>query len=196
MKIFWYPQSRASRLVWMAEEAGLEYEIVKVDLLDKSAPRDPDFIKASPMGKVPALADGEVTMCESAAMCLYLADRYAAGQLAPPLDSDERGDFLYWLFFTPAVIEPAMTEQASGAETNKGQRGWGDFDTMIKVFAERMEGREWVLDSGFSCADVMLGSSVIFMRMFKMLPDVPVLSDYADRCMARPAFKKSMALES
>lgn len=196
MKIFWYPQSRASRLVWMAEETGVDYEIVKIDLLDKTAPRDPDFVKGSPMGKVPALADGNVTMCESAAMCLYLADRYAAGRLAPPIDSDARGAFLYWLFYTPAVIEPAMSEQASGAETNKGQRGWGDFDTMISVFAERMADRDWVLDSGFSAADVMLGSSVVFLRMFKMLPEVPVLSDYADRCMARPAFKKAMSLES
>ena len=59
----------------------------------------------------PALADeapnGTVYMADSAAICLYLADRYASGRLAPALDDPSRGRFLYWMTYTPGAIEPA-----------------------------------------------------------------------------------------
>ncbi|MFK8016187.1 MAG: glutathione S-transferase family protein [Gammaproteobacteria bacterium] len=196
MKLFWCAQTRASRLVWMLEEVGIDYERVTIDLRDPESRNNPEFLAASPMGKVPALQDGDVAMAESAAMCLYLADRYASGRLAPPIDVDERGTFLYWMFYGAAVMEPAMSEQASGAETNKGQRGWGDFETMLRVLTERLTGREWLLDSGFSAADVSCGSTAYFLRLFNMLPeDASVISDYIDRCLARPAYVKALAAE-
>ena len=181
----------------MAEEAGVDYEIVPIDIRDPEAPRPAGFAAASPMGKVPALSDGPVHMAESAAMCLYLAERYAPGRLAPGVESPERGTFLYWLFFTPAVIEPAMSEQVASIEPNPPRNGWGSFESMIKLWSERLANREWVLDSGFSAADVMLGSSATFLRMFGILPDgATVLSEYADRCLARPGYAKAMAMES
>lgn len=197
MKIYWHPQTRASRMIWMVEEAGVDYDVVRINIGDRSEPRPPEFLQASPMGKVPALSDGNVHMAESAAMCLYLADRYAPGKLAPNIDSDERGEFLYWLFYAPSVIEPAMSELAAGTEANPQRNAWGDFGSMIRQWCNRMEGRDWVLDSGFSAADVMLGSSAVFLRMFKMLPDgTQVLADYADRCLARPGYATAMAMES
>ena len=59
MKLFWCPQTRSQRALWLMEEAALDYELVLIDVSDASKPRDPDFAKASLMGKVPALADGE-----------------------------------------------------------------------------------------------------------------------------------------
>lgn len=197
MQLYWSAQTRSSRLVWMAEEAGVDYQIVPIDIRKPDEPRPPEFIKASPLGKVPALSDGNVHMAESAAMCLYLAERYAPGRLAPAPDDDQRGDFLFWLFYTPAVIEPAMTEHARELEPNHMQSGWGSFASMIEQWSARMADREWVLGSEFSAADVMLGSSATFLRMFGMLPeDATALSAYADRCLARPAYAKAMALES
>ena len=113
MRLFWCPKTRAARAVWMLEELGQPYERVLVDIRDDSAARDPGFAAASPMGKVPALQDGDVRLAESAAICLYTADRYAAGRLAPAVDHADRGRFLYWTFYTPAVIEPAMSEKFS-----------------------------------------------------------------------------------
>ncbi|MEO1573426.1 MAG: glutathione S-transferase [Pseudomonadota bacterium] len=197
MKLYWCAQTRASRMVWMLEEAGVAYDLVTIDIRNPDAPRPPEFLAASPMGKVPALSDGNVHMAESAAMCLYIADRYAPGRLAPAIDSDERADFLQWLFFTPAVIEPAMSEKATGAEPRRATSGWGSFDAMIDAWTARMTSREWVLDSGFSAADVMLGGSAAFLKMFGMLPDsATVLSDYADRSLARPGYARALAMES
>ena len=116
MKLFWSPQTRSTRALWILEEAGVDYERELVDIQDPKRENTAEFLEASPMGKVPALVDGDVSMSESAAICLYVADRYAPGTLAPAVDDARRGKFLYWLMYTPAVIEPSMSEKFNGVQ--------------------------------------------------------------------------------
>ena len=194
MKLFWAPQTRSARAIWMLEEAGVDYELERVDIRATDREDPPEFREASPMGKVPALVDGDVTMSESAAICLYLADRYGQGTLAPALDDPLRGKFLYWIMYTPAVVEPAMSEKFSGVESNRFRSGWGDFDLMIETLEQGIKDKTWILGDQFTAADVMLGSSAVFMRWFNMLPDSPLLESYADRFLARPAYQKVIAL--
>jgi glutathione S-transferase len=194
MKLYWSPQTRSTRALWMLEEARLDYALERVDIQNPDRDNSAEFLDASPMGKVPALVDGAVRMSESAAICLYIADRYAAGTLAPAIDDPARGKFLYWLMYTPAVIEPSMSEKFHGVETNRYRSGWGDFDLMLETLEGGIAGKDWVLGEHFSAADVMLGSSVVFMRLFGMLPDSAVLGAYADRCLARPAYQRALAL--
>lgn len=191
MKLYWAPQTRSQRAIWMLEEAGVDYEMELVDIRAADRKDSAEFLAASPMGKVPALVDGDVQMSESAAICLYVADRYASGSLAPAIDDSLRGKFLYWTMYTPAVVEPAMSEKFNNVEANRVRSGWGDFDLMIQTFDEALEGREWVVGDQFTAADVMLGSSAVFMRMFDMLPDTRNIGAYADRCMARPAHQRA-----
>lgn len=194
MKLFWAPQTRSTRALWMLEETGVSYERELVDIQNPERRNTAEFIDASPMGKVPALADGEIRMSESAAICLYLADRYSMGALAPAIDDPARGKFLYWLMYTPAVIEPAMSEQFHGVQANRHRSGWGDFALMIDTLEKGIEGKDWILGTAFTAADVMLGSSVVFMRMFDMLPASDALSGYADRCLSRPAYQRALEL--
>ena len=196
MKLYWAPQTRSTRAIWMLEEAGLDYDMEVVAIRDENRKDSDDFRKASPMGKVPALIDGDCAMSESAAICLYVADRYAPGKLAPALDSPLRGRFLYWLMYTPAVVEPAMSEKFNGVTPNRGRSGWGDFDAMIETWEAALDGNDWMLGDSFTAADVMLGSSAVFLRMFDMLPDSPVLGAYADRCLSRPAYAKALEISS
>jgi glutathione S-transferase len=194
VKLFWSPQTRSTRALWMLEETGIDYERELVDIQSPDRANTAEFLAASPMGKVPALVDGEVSMAESAAICLYVADRYAPGTLAPTIDDARRGKFLYWLMYTPAVIEPAMSEKFNGVETNRYRSGWGDFELMLETLEQGIDGNSWILGETFTAADVMLGSSVVFMRMFDMLPDSATLGAYADRCLARPAYQKALEL--
>ena len=60
MKLFWSPQTRASRAVWLLEEAGVDYEVEPVDIRAADREDSAEFLAASPMGKVPALVDGKV----------------------------------------------------------------------------------------------------------------------------------------
>ena len=195
MKLYWCPKTRASRAVWMLEEAGVGYEIETVDIRAEQRDDDSAFRLASPMGKVPALEDGDVRLAESAAICIYVADRYAPGRLAPALDAPARGPYLFWTMYTPAVVEPALAEKFSGAKTNPRSHAWGDFETMLDTLGKGLGDRAWILGEEFTAADVMLGSSVIFMQLFGVLPASPRLAAYADRCMARPAYRKAAALD-
>jgi glutathione S-transferase len=195
MKLYWAPQTRSARALWMLEEAGIDYELELVDIRAADRHDSDEFLDASPMGKVPALIDAQVRMSESAAICLYVADRYCQGTLAPALDDPLRGKFLYWLMYTPAVIEPAMSEKFNQVEPARQRSGWGDFDLMIRTLEDGIRDREWILGDQFTAADVMLGSSAVFLRAFDMLPESVVLSEYADRCLARPAYQKAMQMQ-
>lgn len=191
MKLYWAPQTRSQRAIWMLEEAGIDYDMELVDIRAPDRDDSAEFLAASPMGKVPAIADGEVCMSESAAICIYIADRYTSGTLAPAIDDPSRGQYLYWTMYTPAVVEPAMSEKFNNVEANRARSGWGDFELMIRTFDDALEGSEWIVGDRFTAADVMLGSSAVFMRMFDMLPESRNIGAYADRCMARPAHQRA-----
>lgn len=196
IKLFWSPRTRAARVAWMLEETGVAYQRVPVDLSVDNAERDAAFRAASPLGKVPALEDGAVRMADSAAICVYLADRYGSGVLAPEIASAERGAFLFWMLYSPGVIEPAMWERFTGAKPNRRSSGWGDFELMINALETALERGPWLLGERFSAADVMVGSAVHFMSMFELLPDSPALRGYMERCLARPAWRQAMRGEA
>ena len=193
VKLYWSAGSRAVRAVWMLEEAGLPYEKVVVDL--GSPERSPELLAASPMGKVPALEDGAVRMWESAAICMYVADRYAAGRLAPTAHDPDRGPYLQWMFFCPGSVEPASAEREAGRLNVPRVNGWGDFDKMIDSWERGLAGGPWMLGDRFSAADVVLGSSAVAMRNAGTLPRSAVLDTYADRCLARKAYRRALAAE-
>ncbi len=192
IKLFWSPRTRASRILWLLEELGEPFEVVEVDIRNPEARTDPAFMEASPMGKVPAISDGEVQMADSAAIGLYLADRYPDAGLAPAIDAPQRGRYLFWMTFTPGVIEPAMAERFNGWEVNPAAIGWGSFDLMIETLQLGLQPGPWLLGETFSAADVLVGSSVNFMRLFGILPDNAVLNDFVGRCLARPAYAKAL----
>jgi len=198
--LFWCPQTRASRILWLLEEMDEPFEVRLIDIRKPEAKQDSDFMAASPMGKVPALMDtastGTVYVADSAAIALYLADRYPSSGLAPALDDPSRGKYLYWMTYTPGVIEPAMMEKFTGQEVSRSTAGWGNFDTMIEVLEAALKQGPWVMGEQFSAADVLLGSSVNFMKMFGILPENTVLEAYIERCLARPAFTKALARDA
>jgi len=81
-----------------------------------------------------------VYVADSAAIALYLADRYPAAGLAPAIDDPSRGQYLYWMTYTPGVIEPAMMEKFTGQEVSRASSGWGNWDTMIEVLEAGIRG--------------------------------------------------------
>jgi len=198
--LFWCPQTRASRILWLLEEMEEPFEVRLIDIRDPDSKSDADFVAASPMGKVPAIMDttpnGVVQMADSSSIALYLADRYPASGLAPAIDDPARGKYLYWMTYTPGVIEPAMMEKFTGQEVSRASSGWGNFDTMVEVLEAGLEEGPWLMGEQFSAADVLVGSSVYFMKRFGILPDNSVLSAYGDRCLARPAYARALARDA
>src|SRR5260370_34105385 len=105
MKLYWSPRSRSFSTLWLMEETGQPYERVLTDI-SKGAQKTPEFLAVNPMGKVPALKDGDATLAEAAAICAYVTERYPQAKLAPPPRDPLRAQYLYWLFFAPRCIDP------------------------------------------------------------------------------------------
>ena len=194
MKLYWSPRSRSFTALWLMEEAGQPYERVLTDI-SKGAQRTPEYLAINPMGKVPAIQDGDTTLAEAAAICTYVAERYPEAKLAPLPGDPLRGKYLYWLFFGPSCVEPAMVQVATKIEMNPVSAGWGNAQRVFDVLDAALEKGPWILGENFSAADIVIGSALNFsVRLFKMVPTRLSFERYLDACSARPAFQRAGAL--
>lgn len=190
--LYHHPFSRAAGTVWALEELGAPYELRFVDIM-KGGQKAPDIVALNPMGKLPILTDGDMVVTEGAAIALYLADRYAPGRLAPPLDDPRRATYLRWSLFAPSVIEPGSLAQRSGWDFKPSQAGWGEYQHMLAAMESALANREFILGDTFSMADVIFGGTVRFMLMFKSIEERPSFKAYAERLAKRPALQRADA---
>lgn len=188
----YHPFSRAAGSIWALEEVGVPYELSFVDMLG-GAHKQPGHVAVNPMGKLPALRDGDTVVTEAAAIALYMADRYAPGRLAPPLDSPQRGTYFRWACYAPSVIEPGLMAHAAKWEFKEGQAGWGNYETMIATMEQAVEKGPYLLGETFSMADVIFGGTVRFMLTFKMLEARPAFTKYVETLNQRPALQRADA---
>lgn len=194
MKLYWSPRSRAFTALWVMEEAGQPYERVLTDI-STGAQKKPEYLAINPMGKVPALQDGEATMGEAAAICAYVAERCPDAKLAPPVGDPRRAKYLYWLFYAPSCIEPAIIQLFTKIQVPTSTAGWGDATQVFDVLDTALEKGPWLLGDDFSAADVVIGSGLNYaVRLFKMVPARPSFDRYIDRCEARPAFQRATTI--
>lgn len=190
--LYHHPYSRAASCLWMLEEAGVPYELRYVDLT-KGEHKAPELVAKNPMGKLPVLVDGDTVVTETAAIGLYLADRYAPGSLAPALDDPARGTYFRWVLFAPSVIEPGAMAKAAGWDFKPGSAGWGTYEAMLAAIDHALAGKEFLLGDRFSMADAVLGSTLRYMVMFKMIEASPVVTEYLARLAKRPALQRADA---
>lgn len=194
MKLYWSPRSRSFSALWLMEETGKAYERVLTDI-NTGAQKSPEFLAINPMGKVPALKDGEATLAEQAAICAYVADRYPEADLAPPIGDPRRAKYLHWLFFSPGCIEPAIVQIFTKIQIPARTAGWGDSDQVFDVLDSAVQKGPWLLGDTFSAADIMIGSGLHFaIKTFKMVPTRPSFDRYIGACEQRPAFQRALKL--
>lgn len=185
--------SRSSTTLWMLEEIGQPYDIHLLSLQNGDQ-RQPGFLAINPMGKVPALRHRGVVITESAAICCYLADQFPDAGLNVPAEGPDRGPYLKWLFFGPSCIEPAMIDSmADRAPAPRQAAGWGDLDTVAGVLRNALAGSNYLTDGRFTAADVIIGSTLRWGLMFKLLPEHPEFRSYVERLEQRPALQRAVA---
>lgn len=187
-----HPFSRAANVVWMLEEVAVPYELRYVDIL-KGEQKSKELLALNPMGKLPTLTDGDTVVTESAAIALYLADRYAYGRLAPRVDDPARAAYLRWSFFAPSVIEPGTMAKMASWPFKESQAGWGAYDAMLAACESAVASRDFVLGADFSMADVVFGGTLDYMLRVKLIEPRPTLAAYVARLAARPAYQRSEA---
>jgi glutathione S-transferase len=203
MKLYFAPRTRATRSRWLLEELGVPYELVKLDL-SKQENTTPAYLAVHPFGEVPALVDGDVTLFESLAICLYLADRFPEKQLAPPLGSIERGVYYQWMVFAEASLEPVVKkflEHAQLPEERKASahaqeelaRHRARLNDVLEVIDTALIDRECLVGGHFTAADLVNASILHLANTLKLLEGHPRLVEYVHRHCKGPAVMRAVS---
>jgi glutathione S-transferase len=177
----------------MLEELSVPYELVRVDL-DAKENRESAYLRVNPLGRVPALVDGNVTVFESIAICMYLADRYPERGLAPVVSSPLRAPYYQWLLFCASTIEPAIGRWAQhGGDVTEAEREKARvrFAEAAEVLTRALAPGEHMLGDALSTVDVIVGSNLNWARRVGLLDGFDALSRYVDRLLARPAARRT-----
>lgn len=183
---------RDVRIRWALEEAGLTYSVQNTPFHDRA----PDHFQHQPFGQVPWLTDGEVSIFESGAMMLYVAER---SQALMPTDVKDRNDVISWMFAALNSVEIASQPVAFFeffAEHKSPSIYREAHDAFLTGRLERMEtvlaGCEW-LTSSFSAADILMADVLRWVDEWNGLDPFPQCRSYVARTTARPAFAKAHA---
>ena len=200
MKIHFAPNTRAVRIVWLFEELGLPYELERYKLGDP-AMRSAEYRKVHPMGRVPALQDGDVTIFESGAIVEYVLARYGNGRLMPKVASPDFPAYLQWLHYAEGMIMPPVnTIVVETILLPPERRNQGNVDRATKLLGQMLSavdqhlaGREY-LAGEFSGADIMTGHAcTVAARLKADISDKPNVAAYIARINARPALQRAWA---
>jgi glutathione S-transferase len=198
--------SRSDRIVWLAEELGLTYDLVK-------HPRDPQTFRAppslwavSPMGKAPVIQDGAVTVCESGAVVEYMLDHYGQGKLRPKADTPEYVQYLHWMHAAESTLmTPVMMDLLSKMTQVESPlfAGFmaGEYKTLFDYLSKTVSAHAYVAGPDFTAADIMVSYPLRMadntalpsfgLQSAAPLAEYPQITAYLNRLRARPAFQRA-----
>jgi glutathione S-transferase len=191
--LYYMPRTRSSRVVWLLEELGAPHELTEIRGAQR---RSPEHLERHPLGRVPALELSDGTMMfESAAICLQLADLHPERGLIGPLGSSERGVVYQWVVFGMTELEAPLfrwlRELAEGSTDSPARDRFAQAATALE---SELGDRDWLLEGGFTAADVICASVLGGAHERGLLPEWPRLQAYVERCEARPAFIRAAAI--
>lgn len=194
VKIYGIPQSRALRVLWMARELNVPHENVQVHFA--KARESDELVKANPNARIPAIDDNGFSLYESMAINLYLARKYGAGHDIVPTSIEDEARTIQWSFWVMTEIEkPVLTimlntvgmkaaDAATIAQCTK------DLDRPLRVLETELTGKDYILGSKFTVADLNVASVMVWSKTAKLdMTAYPRVADWLSRCMARPAFR-------
>jgi glutathione S-transferase len=197
LKIYGTVRSRANRVIWMAEELGLPYESISVDL---AAPRDPAFLAVNPNGRLPAIDDEGFHLFESMAINLYLAKKHGSASLGPR-DLAEEAKMIQWSFWAVTELEKpgldyvmhTMFLPPEKRDASIPPKALETLQKPIAVLDKALEGSGHLVGGRFTVADVNVGVFVAYLASAReFLGRHPHVADFVAELASRPAFKKAM----
>jgi len=205
--------SRSQRVLWLLEELGVPYEIRKYQRDAKTMLAPPELLQVHPLGKSPVLSDGAVTVAETGAIVEYLLETQGAGRLQPPMGSEERRRFTYWLHFAEGSAMPPLLMKLVFDRIGSGQGMPFFVKPVAKAIAGKVKGlmvepnlkrqldfmeaelgrSEWFAGSKFTAADVQMSFPVEAAAQRAGLDaSRPRLMAWLKKIHARPAYRKAL----
>jgi glutathione S-transferase len=204
--------SRSQRVLWLLEELGVPYEVVRYQRDAATMLAPPALLAVHPLGKSPVITDGGLTVAESGAIVEYLIGKYGAGRLIPPADTPERLRYTYWLHYAEGSAMPPLLLKlifdrvattplpwpVSAIARRIAGRVQGDFiGPQLKRHLDYMESelaaRPWFAGGEFTAADVQMSFPLEAARARAGLDaGRPKLMDFLARIHARAAYQRAL----
>jgi glutathione S-transferase len=204
LKIYGIARSRAFRTLWMAQELGLAYEHVPVDLADGGT-RKPEFLAINPNGHIPVIDDDGFRLWESMAINLYLAKKHSGGPdgLYPQRLEDEARAW-QWSFWGMTEIErpilTALFNRALYPEDKRDARAADEAERALAAPLKVLDGAlmptPYLLGDRFTVADLNVAGILSWARPAQIdLSATPKIADWLRICFDRPAARAARALQ-
>ena len=202
LKLHFAPQSRAGRIMWLLEELALPYELNAMAFHPKDLKSD-EHRNRHPLGRIPVLDDGDVSIYESGAIVEYVLARHKEGGLKPSVESPMFPEYLQWFHYCEGMVMPPINtivvhtillpeDRRDATVLGQAQRLLA---RALQPVEEALQGKDY-LAGDFSAADTMLGHSIMMAeRMGIVSDDHPNLKAYSARLQARPALQKAFEFE-
>ena len=187
------PRSRASRFIFLLEELGAPYELAEVTIRRGDGSGALDSHNPHPHGKVPAIRDGETVVYESAAIALYLTDKFPQAGIGPLIGDPKRGAYLTWLAYYAGVMEPAWMSAFMKTDVPRGTAGWVKTDEVMELVNATLSKGPYILGEKFSAADVLIATTFKLFMGSPLLPKTELLEAYVNRVTERPAYARGLA---
>ena len=208
LQLYSFPTPNGVKVSVALEEIGIPYEAHLVNIM-KNETWTPDFLSLNPNGKIPAIIDPDgpdgqpLALFESGAILTYLAEK--SGRLIPTGQA-ARYETLQWVFFQMAGVGPMFGQlgffyKFGGkdiADKRPLERFRDETKRLIGVIEKRLEGREWIMGSDYTIADIALFPWVRAVKVFYQAGDIVGLDEsvnvlaWLDRCLARPASQRGL----
>src|ERR1700730_15215849 len=202
LKIYGVARSRASRVLWMAKELGLDYEHVRVDFATGET-RIPAHLALNPNGHVPVIDDDCLILWDSMAINLYLAKKYGAGGLYPSRLEDEARAW-QWSFWGMTEVErPVLTAMMDRAVYPETRRAPAAADAAEKTLAQPLGALDgvltrtaYLLGGDFTVADLNVASILAWARPARIdMSPFPKAAEWLKNCAERPAASATRQLQ-
>jgi glutathione S-transferase len=194
--------ARSFRALWALEEIGLAYDLKLLPFPPRYRARE--YLEINPFGTVPLMIDGATRMTESAAICQYLADRYAAPPLRVEPAEPGYGAYLNALHQGEATLTFPQTIVLRYGQMEPEERrlpqAVADYAKWtagrLRALETWLEGAEYAAAGRFTMADVSIGYALMLAKVVGLWAQVPPsLQAYFARLAARPAFARAKAAQ-
>ena len=187
------PKTRSTRFLFLLEELEAPYTIQLVTGRNRDGSGAVDPANPHPHGKVPAISDDGAVVFESAAIALYLTDKFQKNRLGPLAGEPDRGVYLSWLAYYAGVLEPAFLSKFMNIEVPRVTAGWVAVEESMPAVIQRLGKGPYLLGERFSGVDVLYATSFALFANSPLLPKSAVIEEYTKRVVSRPAFARAMA---
>jgi glutathione S-transferase len=193
LTIYGIAASRTYRVLWCAEELGLDYESVPIHFSDGSA-KTPDYLALNPNGKIPTITDGDFTLWESMAITCYLARKHDKGLWPQSIEGEAM--VLQWSFWALSDLEKPLLTILMNAPAFAGDKrdakaaeaAEAEAKKPLAVLDAALAKSPFLLGSDFTVADINVASLISWGAYAGVdFSDFPLLANWFKTCTSRPA---------